>query len=55
MDILIVDDEPDLCFLLSHALQDAGYSVISATDGQAALELLAATTERPCLICSFAI
>jgi two-component system, chemotaxis family, chemotaxis protein CheY len=50
MDILIVDDEPDLCFLLSHALQDAGYRVSSATDGQAALDLLAATTERPRLI-----
>lgn len=43
MAILIVDDEPDLLLYLSRLLQPAGYQVIEAGDGQAALRLLAAS------------
>ena len=50
MQILIVDDEPDISFLLTLALEDAGYTVASVANGQAALERLRASTERPCLI-----
>jgi len=35
--VLIVDDESDMCWLLSHIFQDAGYEVITATTGKEAL------------------
>jgi CheY-like chemotaxis protein len=50
MHILIVDDDPTISFLLTLALEDAGYTVASVANGQAALERLRASTERPCLI-----
>jgi len=37
--ILVVDDEPAIVTLLSYNLKQAGYEVVSATDGEAALEL----------------
>jgi len=37
--ILIVDDEPDVCSLLEHMLQDAGYRTVVAHDGAEALQL----------------
>ena len=37
---LIVDDVPDNLALLSDALSDAGYTVLVATDGQAAIDSL---------------
>ncbi len=37
--ILVAEDVPDLRFLLSEVLVDAGYEVIQAADGAAALEL----------------
>lgn len=36
--VLIVDDEPDLRFLLRVTLEQAGYGVIEAAHGEAALE-----------------
>ncbi len=36
--ILIVDDEPDLCELLSHLMRKEGFAVEAAADGEAALE-----------------
>ena len=50
MHILIVDDDPDICRLLTMTLQDAGYTVVSMATGEAALEHLTSTTDRPCLI-----
>ncbi len=41
---LIVDDVPDNLALLSDALSEAGYSVLVATDGLSALELLQRVT-----------
>lgn len=38
--ILIVDDEPDLCVLLSRWLTSEGYSCDTANDGQMAVQLL---------------
>lgn len=39
--ILVVDDQQDICWILSHLLEDAGYAVSTAADGQEALEMLA--------------
>lgn len=46
--ILLVDDEPDLVQLVSVRLQAAGYQVITASDGQQALDAVKQT--RPDLI-----
>ncbi|MFC6180412.1 response regulator transcription factor [Lactiplantibacillus daowaiensis] len=37
--ILVVDDEPAIVTLLSYNLKQAGYEVVTATDGEEALEL----------------
>jgi CheY-like chemotaxis protein len=49
MDILLVDDDPDVREALAGALGDEGYSVACASDGPVALRLLAAGA-RPSLI-----
>jgi len=36
--ILIVDDEPDVVFFLQTALEDAGFNVVTARNGEEALE-----------------
>jgi len=46
--ILIVDDEPSVVNMLTMLVEEAGYNVISAYNGQEALEL--ARKERPDLI-----
>ncbi|MBU0710480.1 sigma-54 dependent transcriptional regulator [bacterium] len=38
--ILVVDDDKDICSLISNVLIDRGYSVLKATDGLKALEIL---------------
>lgn len=38
--ILVIDDEAMLCAVISRVLTEAGYRVLSFTDGQAALEAL---------------
>jgi DNA-binding response OmpR family regulator len=38
--VLVVDDEPDMCWALGHVLRQAGYAVTSTTRGMEALELL---------------
>jgi CheY-like chemotaxis protein len=40
--VLVVDDEPDIVMYLSTALEDVGFNVITASDGQEALERVAA-------------
>jgi two-component system nitrogen regulation response regulator NtrX len=47
-EILIVDDEPDICELVSGILQDEGYSTRTARDGDGALEAI--KTRRPNLL-----
>ena len=39
--ILVVDDEPDVCWALENILSPAGYAVTTTTQGVGALELLA--------------
>jgi len=46
--ILVVDDEPDLRFILRKILEREGYAVAEAESGEKALELL--KTEKPDLI-----
>jgi len=46
--ILIVDDERDMCWLLSHVFQDAGYKVITALNGEEAL--IEVKKEKPELV-----
>lgn len=46
--ILVVDDEPDVVSLLETTLKAEGFTVLSAYDGIAALDLCA--TERPDLV-----
>jgi DNA-binding NtrC family response regulator len=44
--ILVVDDEPDMCWALANILRPAGYAVATALTGVEALALVAAC-ERP--------
>jgi CheY-like chemotaxis protein len=44
--VLVVDDDADLRALLRDILQDEGYAVREARDGQVALDLLRQTSER---------
>lgn len=39
--VLVVDDEPDIVTYLATALEDAGFNVVTASDGQDALEKMA--------------
>jgi len=39
--ILVVDDEPDMCWVLENILRPAGYAVNTTMPGTEALELLA--------------
>jgi two-component system, NtrC family, nitrogen regulation response regulator NtrX len=47
-EILIVDDEPDICELVSGILQDEGYATRTARDGDGAIEAI--KTRRPNLL-----
>lgn len=48
--VLLIDDEPALLNILSFYLEDAGYRVLEAADGQAAMEML--QSHRPdAIIC----
>jgi DNA-binding response OmpR family regulator len=40
MNLLLVDDEPEYLFLLSHFLKDHGYTVFTAEHGEAGLKIL---------------
>ena len=46
--VLLVEDHPDVRDMMSLALQFGGHRVVTAANGQDALELL--RTERPCVI-----
>lgn len=47
--VLIIDDEPDIVMYLKLLLENHGYEVVSASDGEKGLEL--ARTETPDLVC----
>ena len=38
--VIVVDDEPDIRYLLRITLEEAGYGVVEAAHGEAALELV---------------
>lgn len=42
MTVLVVDDEPDVLLFLESALEDAGFNVLTATDGNEAIDMLKA-------------
>lgn len=46
--ILIVDDEPDILFVLRVTLEAAGFEVVEASDGEEALSVV--RSERPDLV-----
>jgi two-component system chemotaxis response regulator CheY len=48
--VLVVDDDRDIRDVLTDALEAEGYRVITAPDGQEALDWLRASTVRPCVI-----
>ncbi|MFB1483119.1 response regulator [Corallococcus sp. RDP092CA] len=48
--ILIVDDEPDLREVVAELLEMEDYTVLQAANGQAALDVLAAHDDPPCLV-----
>ncbi|RKH68535.1 response regulator [Corallococcus llansteffanensis] len=48
--ILIVDDEPDLREVVAELLEMEDYAVLQAANGQLALDVLAATSARPCMV-----
>jgi CheY-like chemotaxis protein len=48
--VLIVDDDPGVRGLLVDLLEDEGYQVASAANGEEALALLRSGTARPCVI-----
>jgi CheY-like chemotaxis protein len=49
MEVLIVDDEQDIRDSIAEFLQDEGYAVVTAANGQDALERLA-DDELPCVV-----
>jgi len=40
IEILIIDDEPDMCWALKHLLEKNGFLITKAADGREALDLL---------------
>ena len=49
-EILVIEDDPDVCELLGVVLKAEGHTVVTAHDGMAALELVAHGGARPNLI-----
>jgi len=48
--VLVVDDDRDIRDVLTDALEAEGYSVVTAADGQDALNWLRSGVARPCII-----
>jgi len=48
--VLVVDDDTDLRETLAEVLVDNAYQVVSAANGQEALDILHSTATRPCII-----
>lgn len=48
--VVVIDDEPGYCETIKDLLEDEGYAVEIAADGQAGLELLQRLPVRPCLL-----
>jgi CheY-like chemotaxis protein len=50
-EVLVVDDDPDIRMLVAFALEDSGYTVRQAPDGEAALVAVEQVSERRSLLC----
>jgi CheY-like chemotaxis protein len=48
--VMVIDDDADIRAVISSILEDAGYQVVEAASGQAALSLLADRNGQPCLV-----
>lgn len=48
--VLYVEDDEDLCDVVSETLEDAGYAVSIAANGAIAMTALQAASDLPCLI-----
>ena len=48
--ILVVDDDPAIRAVVTDVLEDEGYAVLTATDGQEGLAVLAQTTPELILL-----
>jgi two-component system response regulator MprA len=48
--VLVVDDDRDIRDVLTDALEAEGYTVVTAADGQEALDWLRSGAARPCVI-----
>jgi CheY-like chemotaxis protein len=46
--ILVIDDEPDMIIFLKALLEDAGYEVVTAEDGEQGMDMI--KSEKPALI-----
>jgi CheY-like chemotaxis protein len=53
--VLVVDDEPIICTLVSRFLGSAGYAVVAAASGRAAQALLAGTQRFDLLVTDLAM
>ena len=47
--ILVVDDEPAIAEVIGSVLEDEGYTVTTAADGEAALAMLRGGSQLPCM------
>ena len=47
--ILVVDDEAAIAEVIGSVLEDEGYAVTTATDGEGALEILRRQSSPPCM------
>jgi DNA-binding response OmpR family regulator len=48
--VLVVDDDRDIRDVLTDALEAEGYTVVTAADGQEALDWLRSRVAKPCVI-----
>ncbi len=48
--VLLVEDDQDVCDAVSEALEDAGFHVNAAANGAVALSALQSSAELPCLV-----
>lgn len=48
--ILVIEDDPDISFSLAAVLKAYGYEVVTAANGEQALELLMSCKDLPCAI-----
>lgn len=48
--VMVVEDDPDLREILGSLLEEEGYTVVCAANGQEALQLLRDQGVRPCVI-----